>query len=62
LDRARKEYASQLEGFTQFSVQQAEWVPAWRAMVEAFEKDPKQKNPYEMTAKGKRSSITEMSS
>ncbi|KAJ7900467.1 hypothetical protein B0H13DRAFT_2336571 [Mycena leptocephala] len=52
LDRARKEYASQLEGFTQFSVQQAERVPAWRAMVEAFEKDPKQKNPYEMTSKG----------
>jgi hypothetical protein len=52
-DRANEEYATQLEAFTQFSVQQADRVPEWRGMVEAFEKDEKQKNPYQMTTRGK---------
>ncbi|KAJ6524090.1 hypothetical protein DFH09DRAFT_1250860 [Mycena vulgaris] len=47
-DRANAEYVVQLEGFTEFSVQQSERVPAWRAMVEAFKQDPKQKNLYEL--------------
>jgi hypothetical protein len=42
-----------MEAFTTFSTQQAERVPAWRAMVEAYENDPKQKNPYEMAVKGR---------
>ncbi|KAJ7736633.1 hypothetical protein B0H16DRAFT_1466534 [Mycena metata] len=49
LDRARSEYATQLEGFTQFSAQQADRVPAWKKMVEDFEADPNKKNPYENT-------------
>ncbi|KAJ7190936.1 hypothetical protein GGX14DRAFT_603100 [Mycena pura] len=34
-------------------VEQAENVPAWKAMVEAFEEDSTQKNPYEGEVKGK---------
>ncbi|KAJ7912863.1 hypothetical protein B0H13DRAFT_2232401 [Mycena leptocephala] len=49
MERARNEYSAQLEGFTQFSVQQVERVPEWRAMVEAFEANNKKPNPYEMT-------------
>ncbi|KAJ7840610.1 hypothetical protein B0H14DRAFT_3458005 [Mycena olivaceomarginata] len=51
-DRALAEYSAQMEAFTTFSTQQAERVPAWRAMVKAYENDPKQKNPYEMAVKG----------
>ncbi|KAJ7754817.1 hypothetical protein B0H16DRAFT_1458854 [Mycena metata] len=52
LDRARSEYATQLEGFAQFSVQQADRVPAWKTMVEAFEADPNKPNPYKNTTPG----------
>ncbi|KAJ7740358.1 hypothetical protein B0H16DRAFT_1729058 [Mycena metata] len=45
-DRARKEYALQLEGFTEFSTQQQSRVPGWLAMVQAFERDANQPNPY----------------
>ncbi|KAF7347051.1 hypothetical protein MVEN_01458900 [Mycena venus] len=52
LDRARAEYATQLEAFTAFSIQQEDRVPQWLAMVEAFERDGKSnKNPYEITSK-----------
>ncbi|KAJ7936005.1 hypothetical protein B0H13DRAFT_2304071 [Mycena leptocephala] len=51
-DRAKEEYAAQLEAFTEFSIQQAERVPAWREMVEKFEKDPTAKNPYAGTVGG----------
>ncbi|KAJ7164569.1 hypothetical protein C8R43DRAFT_1122450 [Mycena crocata] len=51
-DRAKEEYALQLEGFTSFSQQQADRVPVWRAMVEAFEADPKKPNPYEAPFRG----------
>ncbi|KAJ6511744.1 hypothetical protein DFH09DRAFT_1251570 [Mycena vulgaris] len=54
-DRAKTEYAAQLESFTQFSMQQSDRVPAWGAMVEAFEKNLKQKNPYQRAVQ----SITE---
>jgi hypothetical protein len=49
LDRASKEYASQLEGFTEFSCQQASRIPEWREMVEKFERDGTEKNPYHLT-------------
>jgi hypothetical protein len=52
LDRAKSEYAEQLEAFTDFSAQQAARVPHWRKMVEDFEKDPNAKNPYEMAVHG----------
>jgi hypothetical protein len=35
-----------------FSLQQADRVPAWKEMVEEFEKDPEKKNPYEMKVRG----------
>jgi hypothetical protein len=40
-----------MESFTEFSVQQAEHIPAWKALVQAFEADPSAKNPYEMKTK-----------
>ncbi|KAF8144424.1 hypothetical protein K438DRAFT_1992779 [Mycena galopus ATCC 62051] len=52
LDRAKSEAAAQLEVFTQFSTQQAARVPAWKEMVETFERNPEAKNPYRMTSKG----------
>ncbi|KAF8155179.1 hypothetical protein K438DRAFT_1987093 [Mycena galopus ATCC 62051] len=52
LDRAQSKAAAQLEAFTQFSMQQAARVPAWREMVENFERDLMAKNPYRMTSKG----------
>jgi hypothetical protein len=52
LDVARKEQKSQREAFEAFTVQQAEWVPAWKRMVEDFEADPSAKNPYEMKISG----------
>jgi hypothetical protein len=41
-----------MESFTEFSAQQAERVPGWKALVDAFEADPSAKNPYEMKVKG----------
>ncbi|KAJ6463065.1 hypothetical protein C8R47DRAFT_1180402 [Mycena vitilis] len=41
LDRARAEYAAQMEAFTTFSMQQAARIPTWMAMVKAYEKNPK---------------------
>ncbi|KAJ7871168.1 hypothetical protein B0H14DRAFT_3439622 [Mycena olivaceomarginata] len=52
LDRAKSEYAEQLEVFTDFSAQQAARVLHWRKMVEDFEKNPNAKNPYEMAVHG----------
>ncbi|KAF8137814.1 hypothetical protein K438DRAFT_1996671 [Mycena galopus ATCC 62051] len=51
LDRAKEEYAAQLAGFTEFSVQQAVRVPRWRAMVEEYESTGKV-NLYQMTKRG----------
>ncbi|KAF8205189.1 hypothetical protein K438DRAFT_1543320, partial [Mycena galopus ATCC 62051] len=51
-DKAKIEYAAQMESFTVFSIQQTDRVPAWRAMVKTFEKNPKAKNPYQRTEKG----------
>ncbi|KAJ7179972.1 hypothetical protein C8R43DRAFT_1117316 [Mycena crocata] len=51
-DRAKAEYASQLEGFTSFSLQQQDRVPAWRKMVVEFEADPSKPNPYEAPFRG----------
>ncbi|KAJ7116750.1 hypothetical protein C8R46DRAFT_1051327 [Mycena filopes] len=53
LDAARKEQVSQRQAFELFSVQQADRVPAWKKMVEDFEADGEQKNPYEMKIRGK---------
>ncbi|KAJ7830049.1 hypothetical protein B0H14DRAFT_2366095 [Mycena olivaceomarginata] len=52
LDVARKEAASQREAFKNFSLQQADRVPAWKIMVEGFEKDATKKNPYRMEVSG----------
>ncbi|KAF8157582.1 hypothetical protein K438DRAFT_1777218, partial [Mycena galopus ATCC 62051] len=52
LDRTKDEYAAQMAGFTEFSLQQQERVPEWRAMVVEYEKGGK-KNPYQMTKRGK---------
>ncbi|KAF7358018.1 hypothetical protein MVEN_00848900 [Mycena venus] len=52
LDRAKAEYAAQLEAFTAFSVQQEERVPQWLAMVEAFKADGTEKNPYAVEVSG----------
>ncbi|KAJ7872518.1 hypothetical protein B0H14DRAFT_3083632 [Mycena olivaceomarginata] len=51
-DRAAKEYATQLDSFTLFSTEQGERVVGWREMVEAYEADDTQKNPYRMTTRG----------
>ncbi|KAJ7200869.1 hypothetical protein GGX14DRAFT_571878 [Mycena pura] len=52
IDDARVELERQEAAFEAFSVEQAERVPAWKAMLEAFEKDGTQKNPYELEVKG----------
>ncbi|KAK7027866.1 CxC2 domain-containing protein [Favolaschia claudopus] len=49
LDKARLERDVQQESFTVFSNEQAERVPAWEKLVSDYEKDPKQRNPYEIT-------------
>ncbi|KAJ7337661.1 hypothetical protein DFH08DRAFT_964625 [Mycena albidolilacea] len=54
LDRANTEYAEQMESFSEFSVQQAERVPAWKALVEAFKANPSAPNLYEMKTKSLR--------
>ncbi|KAF8183500.1 hypothetical protein K438DRAFT_1907965 [Mycena galopus ATCC 62051] len=51
LDRAKTEYATQLESFTQFSTQQAERVPVWLKMIQDFERNPEAKNPYRVVIK-----------
>ncbi|KAJ7463593.1 hypothetical protein FB451DRAFT_1043016 [Mycena latifolia] len=51
------ELAAQMESFTTFSMQQADWVPAWQAMVADFEQDPKKKNPYELPKRGEQSFV-----
>ncbi|KAK6996617.1 CxC2 domain-containing protein [Favolaschia claudopus] len=56
LDVAKKEAAAQRAAFEDFSLQQIERVPVWKRMVEEFERDPEQKNPYEMKLTG----LTEM--
>jgi hypothetical protein len=53
LDVARKEQVSQREVFETFSLQQADRVPAWKKMVEDFEKDSMKKNPYQMEISGR---------
>ncbi|KAJ7715761.1 hypothetical protein B0H16DRAFT_1667046 [Mycena metata] len=52
LDRAKAEYARQLEAFTQFSAQQEQNIPEWRQMVDDFEEDDRNPNPYAMTVRG----------
>ncbi|KAJ7725755.1 hypothetical protein B0H14DRAFT_3519240 [Mycena olivaceomarginata] len=51
LDRANTKYVDQMESFTEFSAQQAERMPCWKALVEAIEANPSAKNPYEMKVK-----------
>ncbi|KAJ7029947.1 hypothetical protein C8F04DRAFT_1264290 [Mycena alexandri] len=51
-DRAREEYAAQLEALTEFSVQQEDRVPVWLAMVQKYEANPDAPNPYATSAKG----------
>ncbi|KAJ7814809.1 hypothetical protein B0H14DRAFT_2375741 [Mycena olivaceomarginata] len=41
------------DSFTLFSTEQGERVVGWREMVEAYEADDTQKNPYRMTTRGK---------
>jgi hypothetical protein len=36
----------------EFSSQQTAHIPEWRAMVENFERDGTQKNPYHLTHRG----------
>ncbi|KAJ7278652.1 hypothetical protein C8J57DRAFT_1502495 [Mycena rebaudengoi] len=52
LDTAVAESAAQEDAFALFSVQQAERVPVWKAMVEELEQDATKKNPYEMVVNG----------
>ncbi|KAJ7071748.1 hypothetical protein B0H15DRAFT_793361 [Mycena belliarum] len=56
LDNAKIEAAKHAEAFTAFTMEQSDRVPQWKAMVDAFEKDGTQKNPYEAEIKG----LTEM--
>ncbi|KAJ7041706.1 hypothetical protein C8F04DRAFT_1176799 [Mycena alexandri] len=53
LDKARIEEREQSEVFDAFSLEQGERVEGWRAMVHAFEANPKAPNPYEATTKDK---------
>lgn len=48
LDKARIEARKQTEAFEAFTQEQGEQVEGWRAMVHAFEDDPKKQNPYAM--------------
>ncbi|KAJ7821058.1 hypothetical protein B0H13DRAFT_1920967 [Mycena leptocephala] len=56
LDNAKLEQVKHAEAFETFLLEQAERVPAWKAMVEEFEEDGTKKNPYEVEVKG----LTEM--
>ncbi|KAF7342850.1 CxC2 domain-containing protein [Mycena sanguinolenta] len=52
LDAARKEQASQRQAFELFSLQQAVQVPEWKRIVEEYEADNTQKNPYSLKISG----------
>ncbi|KAJ7608099.1 hypothetical protein DFH06DRAFT_1149139 [Mycena polygramma] len=52
LDIAIKEQAVQRQAFEAFSLQQADRVPVWKAMVELYERKPDEKNPYKMKISG----------
>ncbi|KAJ7794769.1 hypothetical protein B0H14DRAFT_3496700 [Mycena olivaceomarginata] len=52
LDCANKEYAEQLAAFTQFSAEQADRIGVWKKMVEDYEADPSEKNPYSLPVRG----------
>lgn len=52
LDAARREQVLQREAFESFSLQQADRVPAWKAMVQEFERDGTKANPYEIKVSG----------
>ncbi|KAJ7219352.1 hypothetical protein GGX14DRAFT_356364 [Mycena pura] len=53
LDNAKAELKQQETAFEAFTVEQADRVPAWKAMVDAFEEDgSKNKNPYEVEVEG----------
>ncbi|KAK6992523.1 CxC2 domain-containing protein [Favolaschia claudopus] len=49
LDKAKLERDVQCESFNVFSTEQAARVPAWEKLVSDYEKDPRKKNPYEIT-------------
>ncbi|KAJ7020579.1 hypothetical protein C8F04DRAFT_1274884 [Mycena alexandri] len=51
LDKAKVEEREQSEAFAAFSAEQGERVEGWRAMVHAFEANPKAPNPYECKSK-----------
>ncbi|KAF7331971.1 CxC2 domain-containing protein [Mycena kentingensis (nom. inval.)] len=51
-DKAEYELATQEAAFEELSVQQGDDVPQWLEMVEAFEADPTQPNPYQATTEG----------
>ncbi|KAJ7346456.1 hypothetical protein DFH08DRAFT_700973 [Mycena albidolilacea] len=53
LDNARNEAASQRAAFEAFSLEQMERVPAWKKMVDDFEKHPTSRNPYELKITGR---------
>lgn len=53
LDNARNEAASQRTAFEAFSLEQMERVPAWKKMVDDFEKHPTSRNPYELKITGR---------
>lgn len=52
LRQAREECAVQKESFESFSAKQEDRVPTWTAMVEAYEADSTQTNPYEIAHSG----------
>ncbi|KAJ7781682.1 hypothetical protein B0H14DRAFT_2631029 [Mycena olivaceomarginata] len=56
LDNAKNEAASQRAVFEAFSLEQMERVPAWKKMVDDFEKHLTSRNPYELKITG----LTEM--
>ncbi|KAF7358779.1 CxC2 domain-containing protein [Mycena sanguinolenta] len=52
LDNAKQELEAQTGAFEMFSAEQADRVPEWEAMAQAFDADPKTaKNPYEIKAR-----------
>ncbi|KAJ7026646.1 hypothetical protein C8F04DRAFT_1267867 [Mycena alexandri] len=53
LDKARIEEKEQSTVFEEFLLEQGERVEGWRAMVHAYESNPKKLNPYEGTTKAK---------
>ncbi|KAJ7159910.1 hypothetical protein C8R43DRAFT_1086852 [Mycena crocata] len=52
LDKAKIDYAAQMESLTAFTQQQAERVPTWLKMVQVFERNPHATNPYTSPIKG----------